>query len=430
MIKILRLLRQLAQVGFDEACYNLHPALHSFWWSVLLLSHCSASVVACPLHRSSQVPVQEEREEELKQQKSEIKQQLEVSCVADEGAVKADPFPLPPGNAPLQEVTASSYSAEEKKEITAQSSTPNCEMTADSTSFNAQKKQPKKDVVPVSAPAPPAAPVVPAKSSKKRVPAAAPKKAAVIPPATIKKSQKKKKAKKRTTANAIQRFFVRQFTELSLSEGSERDVEAECDNDPKTAVDPMIAEETADNKVDAGSVENNPEITQNQTMHTETQQTCLSEEYAGKDEKLRKKKDDSIYIRQAKIKKTYKRSHLEVEMLEYEPITLAIHSTIDYVHHIIDQASNWDDFISYAVLIRNGEERAVAEFWNLWHCNPLVRRKVSMHLLWPKAPFQQTCQHFSPTDLPLMHHSNKTLCLSNDLSNVPFVSQLQDMPYP
>uniref|UniRef100_A0A915DX19 Uncharacterized protein n=1 Tax=Ditylenchus dipsaci TaxID=166011 RepID=A0A915DX19_9BILA len=204
-------------------------------------------LIICIAHHKYRV--RNQREEELKQQKSEIKQQLEVSCVTDEGDVKASPLALPPVDAPLQEVTASSYSAEEKKEITAQSSNPSCEVTAESTSFNTQKKQPKKDVVPlpVSISASPAAPVVPPKVPRRELLLLLLlKETCCGSPASIKRVRRRKGvrfnflvenkqftfffSKKRTTANVIQRFFVRQFTELSLSEGSDRDVEAKCDN--------------------------------------------------------------------------------------------------------------------------------------------------------------------------------------------------------
>uniref|UniRef100_A0A915CL27 SprT-like domain-containing protein n=1 Tax=Ditylenchus dipsaci TaxID=166011 RepID=A0A915CL27_9BILA len=249
--------------------------------------------------------LQNKREEELKQQKDEInKQQLKVTCVVDEG----------------------------KEGNHCSVVCPNCEMTAESSSFNAQKKQPKKDAVPlpVSTPAPPAVPAVPVKNIEKKVPAAVPAKSskkradvllpgksfekgtAVAPndaagvPHKPKKQSQKKKAKKRTAAKAIRLFFVRQFTELSLSGGSDREVEPECIlSGFETAVDAMIPEETADNQVDADGIAN-PEITQNQTMQTETQQTILSEEYAGKDEKLRKRRMTAFISERPRLRKLIK----------------------------------------------------------------------------------------------------------------------------
>ncbi|KAI1719010.1 glycosyl-transferase for dystroglycan domain-containing protein [Ditylenchus destructor] len=58
---------------------------------------------------------------------------------------------------------------------------------------------------------------------------------------------------------------------------------------------------------------------------------------------------------------------------------------------IVDQALSWEDFISYAVLIRSGEELNLPTLFKVWFCNESVRQKVSIHLVWMRAPFQNEC---------------------------------------
>ncbi|KAI6212600.1 hypothetical protein M3Y94_00045200 [Aphelenchoides besseyi] len=77
---------------------------------------------------------------------------------------------------------------------------------------------------------------------------------------------------------------------------------------------------------------------------------------------------------------------------DYEPISLALHSTMSYARYLVEQADTWDDFISYALLVEPNRKIYVQNLDQLWHCDSEVRRKVSLHLVWELSPFQTDCE--------------------------------------
>ncbi|KAI6233096.1 hypothetical protein M3Y99_00952100 [Aphelenchoides fujianensis] len=75
----------------------------------------------------------------------------------------------------------------------------------------------------------------------------------------------------------------------------------------------------------------------------------------------------------------------------YEPISLALHSTMSYARYLVEQADTWDDFISYALFIEPRTQHFFYFVHRLWHCDERVREKTSLHLVWELTPFQREC---------------------------------------
>uniref|UniRef100_A0A7E4VAL4 Exostosin domain-containing protein n=1 Tax=Panagrellus redivivus TaxID=6233 RepID=A0A7E4VAL4_PANRE len=82
------------------------------------------------------------------------------------------------------------------------------------------------------------------------------------------------------------------------------------------------------------------------------------------------------------------------EVTEYEPLTLALHSSINYAEYLVRQTEEWDDVISYAIYLFPGHDAGLAPLAKLHKCHALINQKVSIHLVWnrnfieerPKVP--------------------------------------------
>uniref|UniRef100_A0A7E4VKB2 N-acetyllactosaminide beta-1,3-N-acetylglucosaminyltransferase n=1 Tax=Panagrellus redivivus TaxID=6233 RepID=A0A7E4VKB2_PANRE len=81
----------------------------------------------------------------------------------------------------------------------------------------------------------------------------------------------------------------------------------------------------------------------------------------------------------------------DTETTDHEPITLALHSTINYAEHVIKHAENWDDVLSYAIFLFPRHDEALQALAMLHKCHDTVNRKVSIHLVWNRNFLIESC---------------------------------------
>uniref|UniRef100_A0A7E4W8P4 Glycosyltransferase family 92 protein n=1 Tax=Panagrellus redivivus TaxID=6233 RepID=A0A7E4W8P4_PANRE len=107
---------------------------------------------------------------------------------------------------------------------------------------------------------------------------------------------------------------------------------------------------------------------------------------------------------------------------DYEPISLALHSTINSAHHIVKHAQSWNDFISYAVFFFPPDGDLLLPLLRLHRCNMLVNDIVSIHLVWHRGFLQKECDDGSAFEkIDMLAHQDpscETFNLTETLSTL------------
>ncbi|WKY04295.1 hypothetical protein Q1695_005359 [Nippostrongylus brasiliensis] len=95
-----------------------------------------------------------------------------------------------------------------------------------------------------------------------------------------------------------------------------------------------------------------------------------------------------------------------------EPITLAIHTTTQYLHILDEQIRSWDGPISLSLFVEH-DSLAAVQYLIDWHkCNSTISQKLSVHIVHQLAAFQEQCQPISRFERSV-HCDNFTLKYKN-----------------
>ena len=100
----------------------------------------------------------------------------------------------------------------------------------------------------------------------------------------------------------------------------------------------------------------------------------------------------------------------------YEPISLALHSTVNYAFDVANQASSWQDLISYSIYLFPGNEAILPLVTKLHHCHNETREKVSIHLVWQSGFLQYSCYNEELTKIINEIDTGRVNCSDFDLS--------------
>uniref|UniRef100_A0A7I4YGZ7 I-beta-1,3-N-acetylglucosaminyltransferase n=1 Tax=Haemonchus contortus TaxID=6289 RepID=A0A7I4YGZ7_HAECO len=88
-----------------------------------------------------------------------------------------------------------------------------------------------------------------------------------------------------------------------------------------------------------------------------------------------------------------------------EPITLATHSTSQYLNILDQLLQSWDSPVSLALYIDRGSSGALQYLLDLHRCNRSIAEKLSVHVVYQLSAFQDKCQ-------PLQVHKHPISCLN------------------
>ena len=66
---------------------------------------------------------------------------------------------------------------------------------------------------------------------------------------------------------------------------------------------------------------------------------------------------------------------------DFEPVTLALHSSIDFLHFMFDQVSTWDGAISLSVFVDRSVPEFLSYIYRIHDCDEAIRRHVSFHIV-------------------------------------------------
>ncbi|GMT24789.1 hypothetical protein PFISCL1PPCAC_16086, partial [Pristionchus fissidentatus] len=81
-----------------------------------------------------------------------------------------------------------------------------------------------------------------------------------------------------------------------------------------------------------------------------------------------------------------------------EPVTLAVHATTNLAYMIKNQADHWEGPISLALYVDHRTAKHLSLLLRVIECSPLLSSRLSLHLVFERAAFQEECANVS---LPL-----------------------------
>ena len=100
----------------------------------------------------------------------------------------------------------------------------------------------------------------------------------------------------------------------------------------------------------------------------------------------------------------------------YEPISLALHSTVNYAFDVVNQANSWQDLISYSIYLFPGNEAILPLVKKLHYCHNETKEKVSIHLVWQSGFLQYNCYNEALVKIINEIDNTKVDCSGFDLS--------------
>ncbi|KAE9551053.1 hypothetical protein FO519_005720 [Halicephalobus sp. NKZ332] len=112
----------------------------------------------------------------------------------------------------------------------------------------------------------------------------------------------------------------------------------------------------------------------------------------------------------------------------YEPISLALHSTVDYASGVVEQANSWQDLISYSIYLFPGNEAVLPLVKKLHQCHNETREKVSIHLVWQSGFLQYSCYNEALMRIINEVDDDKVNCNDFDLSIMTVEMKAVDIP--
>ena len=66
---------------------------------------------------------------------------------------------------------------------------------------------------------------------------------------------------------------------------------------------------------------------------------------------------------------------------DFEPVTLALHASIDFLHYMFDQVTTWEGAISLSVFIDRNVPEYLSYLYRIHDCDEDVRKHVSFHIV-------------------------------------------------
>ncbi|KHJ95202.1 hypothetical protein OESDEN_04861 [Oesophagostomum dentatum] len=108
-----------------------------------------------------------------------------------------------------------------------------------------------------------------------------------------------------------------------------------------------------------------------------------------------------------------------------EPITLATHSTSQYIKQLEEQLQSWDGPISLALFIDQGSAAVVQHLVDLHKCDAKYTDKLFLHVVYRLSAFQQHCE-----SLPVVPQSMPCKAMTDSHSKDPANHEIKCLSRP